>query len=45
MPVLDFHAALVDTDDSYRDGLWADMVHPSAAGARTMARVARDALE
>lgn len=44
VPVLDFHAALVDTDGSYRDGLFADLVHPSVAGARTMAQVARDAL-
>lgn len=44
VPVLHFHAALVDTDDSYRDGLFADLVHPSVAGARTMAEVARDAL-
>ena len=44
VPVLDFHAALVDTDDSYRDGLFADMVHPSVAGAEVMAQVARDAL-
>lgn len=44
VPVLDFHAALVDTDGSYRDGLFADLVHPSVAGARVMAQVARDAL-
>ena len=44
VPVLDFHAALVEADGSYRDGLFADMVHPSVAGARTMAQVARDAL-
>jgi acyl-CoA thioesterase-1 len=45
VPVLDFHAALVESDGSYRDGLFADLVHPSAAGARVMARVARDALD
>jgi acyl-CoA thioesterase-1 len=45
VPVLDFHAALVDSDGSYRDGLFADLVHPSAAGARVMAQVARDALD
>lgn len=44
VPVLDFHAALVDTDGSYRDGLFADLVHPSVAGAEVMASVARDAL-
>ncbi len=44
VPVLDFHAALVDTDGSYRDGLFADLVHPSVAGAEVMAQVARDAL-
>lgn len=44
VPVLDFHAALVEADGSYRDGLFADLVHPSDAGARVMAQVARDAL-
>lgn len=45
VPVLDFHAALVEADGSYRDGLFADLVHPSAAGAQVMAQVARDALD
>ncbi|MBJ7452248.1 MAG: hypothetical protein JHC71_09210 [Blastococcus sp.] len=45
VPVLDFHAALVEADGSYRDGLFADLVHPSVAGAQVMAQVARDALD
>lgn len=45
VPVLDFHAALVESDGSYRDGLFADLVHPSVAGAQVMAEVARDALD
>jgi acyl-CoA thioesterase-1 len=45
VPVLDFHSALAESDGSYRDGLFADLVHPSVAGAEVMAQVARDALD
>lgn len=42
--LLDYWTPLADADGTYRDGMNADNIHPSPAGARVMADVAADSL-